>query len=587
MPTSLRTHLALVGLSLLVPVWLGGCLDSGYLIVDDDTVGDDDDDDTVGDDDDAIFPGGIIAATSGTEAIDAGLVVLDEGGSATDAALTVALSQIVLTVGSWNSFAGIFGGVFYDAETGDLTSLHGNYGTFAGETDPLTIPEIEPSGRTAMVGGFMAAVEEAHQAHGDLPWDRLFEPAIELAEEGFDVDEYLAYYIVYREDVLSRRAETWDVFTDEDGEPWEEGDIITQPALAATLRAVAAQGADYMYTGDWADHFVDIVAEEGGAVTADDLAGYSADWLDPLQADYADSQVVTMGDREHGSVQIVEALHMAAAVDLAGMGPWWESGEALYWLVRITQVNQLLTWIGEYYPEYVSYVTDALPGVALDEASRVDPAQAELLVGYVQDGSWQALIELFGYGGGDQSAHSDAIAVMDTRGNTVALTHSINTTMWGETGIFVDGVSIPDSASLQQMLLAQIPPGDPLPTPLNPCIALVDGEPVLAGSTVGNVHYAQVQRLAAVLGLGLTPAEAVQTPMLSGWAFDELVDPGDIDQAVIDEAEALGTTIAVTDDPSPPAWIGVALDPDGTLHGGAEPWLEPVGARAETTGVEQ
>lgn len=88
-----------------------------------------------------------------------------------------------------------------------------------------------------------------------------------------------------------------------------------------------------------------------------------------------------MGDREHGSVLLVEALHMAEAVDLAGMGPWWESGEALYWLVRIAQVNQLLTWIGEYYPEYTFYVTDALPGVALDDDSRVDPAHAELLVG--------------------------------------------------------------------------------------------------------------------------------------------------------------------------------------------------------------
>ncbi len=527
--------------------------------------------------------GGIIAATSGAAAIEAGRVVLDEGGTAMDAALTVAMSQIVLTVGSWNSYAGIMGMVVYDAETGELSSLHGNYGTFAGETDPMSIPESEPSGRTAMVGGFMAAAQAAHQAHGVLPWERLFEPAIGLAEDGFEVDVYLDYYIETRQDVLSRRDETWAVFTDADGQPWEQGDTITQPALAQTLRAVADQGAAYMYTGAWADHFVRAVSEEGGAVSAADLAGYSADWMQPLETQYAGYTVVTMGDRELGSVQIIEALNMAEAVGLAGMGPWWESGEALFWLVRITQINQLLTWVQDYLPEYQSYVTDALPGVVLEDSARVDPDQAGLLVSYVQDGTWDDLMDLFGYSRGS-SAHSDAIAVMDARGDAVALTHSINTTMWGGTGIFVDGVSIPDSASFQQQLLAQITPGDPLPTPLNPCIAVDGGVPVLAGSTVGNVHYAQVQRLAAVLGLGLSPAEAVQTPMLSGWAFEEIVATGAFPAEVVEQANALGAGITVTSDPSQPAWVGVALDGDA-YSGGAEPWLEPVGAGVVTTGM--
>jgi gamma-glutamyltranspeptidase / glutathione hydrolase len=528
--------------------------------------------------------GGIIAATSGTAAIEAGVVVLDEGGTAMDAAMTIAMSQIALTVGSWNSYAGIMGIVVYDAETGELSSLHGNYGTFAGETDAMSIPADEPSGRTALVPGFMAAAEAAHTEHGVLPWARIFEPAIALAEDGFEVDVYLDYYIDYRQDVLSRRDETWAVFTDADGEPWSEGDIITQPALALTLRAVAEQGSGYMYSGAWAEHFVQAVGEEGGAVTAADLSGYSADWSEPLSTEYAGHTVVTMGDRELGSVQIIEALNMAEAVGLAAMGPWWESGEALYWMVRITQVNQLLTWVQDYYPDYVDYVTDALPGVVLEDAARVDPDQAALLVSYVQDGTWLELMDLFGYSRGS-GTHSDAIAVIDARGNAVALTHSINTSMWGGTGIFVDGVSIPDSASFQQQLLAQITPGDPLPTPLNPCIALEDGVPVLAGSTVGNVHYAQVQRLAAVLGLGLGPDEAVQTPMLSGYAFSEIVATGAFPAEVVDEANALGAGITVTTDSSQPAWVGVALDDHGTYSGGAEPWLEVVGAAVASTGL--
>jgi len=337
-----------------------------------------------------------------------------------------------------------------------------------------------------------------------------------------------------------------------------------------------------MYTGEWADHFVQAVSEEGGAVTSDDLAGYSADWLAPLETDYAGYRLYGMGDRELGSVQIIEAMNMAQAAGLADMGLYSESGEALFWVVRITQVNQLLTWVYDYWPEYGPYVTDALPGVGLDDASRTDPAQAELLVTYVQDGTWEALMDLFGYSSA-ATAHSDAIAVMDQAGNAVALTHSINTTMWGSTGIFVDGISIPDSASFQQDLLLATGPGNPLPTPLNPSLATRDGHARLAGSTVGNVHYAQFLRLYPVLGQGLSPDEAVEQPLMGGYAFSELVETGSFDEKVLAEAAALGAPIGESSDISSPAWVGVAAAEDGALSGGLEDWLDYVGGRVDET----
>ena len=278
---------------------------------------------------------------------------------------------------------------------------------------------------------------------GSMSLDRLIDAALNRGSEGVRTLEDIARFIL-NDAALSESLKR----------------------LRHDLRAVAEEGAQYMYTGTWAAHFVEAVSEEGGAVSAEDLASYSADWLTPLECEYAGHRVVSMADRELGSVQIIEALNMAEAAGLAELGPWSESGEALFWVVRITQVNQLLTWIQDYYPEYADYVTDALPGVALDDESRVDPAQAEILAGYVLDGTWEELMALFGYGGGVTATHSDAIAVMDARGDAVALTHSINTSLWGQTGIFVDGVSIPDSASFQQLLLAQVTPGaTPAPPP--------------------------------------------------------------------------------------------------------------------------
>ncbi len=536
----------------------------------------------VGDSGSPLPTGGTIVATSSTEALAAGRDILDEGGNAVDAALAVAMMQIVRTGGSWNSFAGIMGMVVYDAESGEVTALHGDFGTFAAETDPSTIPADAPSGRTALVPGFMAAAETAHDRYGNLPLSRVMEPAITLADEGFEVDALLEYYIEWRQDVLDRRDDTRAIFTDADGQWLQEGDLFQQAALADTLRHVATDGAAWMYSGAWADHFVAAVSEEGGAAQAADLTSYSADWLEPLRTDYAGHEVFTLGERELGSVQIVEALNMADAAGLAELGAWTESGEALYWVTRITQANALLTWLYDYLPQYGSYLEDGLPGVQLDHAARVDPANAALLVGYIADGTWAELIDSLGLTAQAARSHSDAIVVVDAQGNAVALTHSINTTIWGGTGIFVDGVSIPDAASFQQDLLTQVTPGDPLPTPLNPLIALQDGQPVLAASTIGNVHYAQFQRSHAVLGLGRSPEEALAMPMVAGMPFDESVQPGSFDAAVLEEAAALGTPISVSNDDYSPAWAGLGRT-DTTWTGGVEAWLEQVGGGSVTT----
>jgi len=517
----------------------------------------------------------MVAATSGEEAIEAGLAVLHEGGHAVDAALTIANVQIVRSGGSWNSFAGILGMVVYDAETGEVTSLHGNYATFAGETDPLSIPAAA-SGRTAMVPGYMAAAEAAHDRYGQLPWARLFEPAITLAEQGWQVDALFASYLVWKAEVLGRRAETLAIFTDADGALLEEGDTLTQPALAETLRAVSTHGAAHMYTGDWADDFVAAVSEEGGAVTASDLSDYEADWLAPLRGTYAGADVYTLGTREFGGVQVLEGLHMAEAMELSALGPPTGSGEALHRITRITQVNQLFTWLHDYHPEYESHVTEAFPGVSLDHDDRIDPAQGALLAGYVDDGTFAAFADLLGLSP-TSGTHSDAVVVVDRHGNAVAMTHTINTTIWGDTGIFVGGVSIPDSASFQQQLLLQVPPGDKVPTPLNSLLATRDGALVLAGSTIGNVHYSQMQRTHAILGLGLSPEAAVALPMVEGAIFQETVAPGVFDAEVLAEAAALGTPITESSVSTYPAWVGVSVGQDGALTGATEDWLSQIG----------
>ncbi len=101
-----------------------------------------------------------------------------------------------------------------------------------------------------------------------------------------------------------------------------------------------------------------------------------------------------------------------------------------------------------------------------------------------------------------------------------AVLHTINTGLWGTTGIFVDGVSIPDSASFQQSLIARIKPGDRLPDTTNPVIVLKDGKPYLASSCIGSaLHQNTMSNLVNVLDFGMDLKKSIDTPNFMGPFF--------------------------------------------------------------------
>src|SRR5262245_53812954 len=183
---------------------------------------------------------GVVVGTTGPRAVRAGVEVLKKGGSAADAAMATALAQVVECGGAYVSFAGILGMVYYDADTKKTYALNAAYNTPLEEKDPLSIPKKgTPSGRTALVPGFMAGVQAAHERFGKLPRADVMAPATHMAEDGIPVSAMLARFIAVRTNALSRFAETKRVFTKDDGSFLHEGDAFKQPALAKTLGQVS------------------------------------------------------------------------------------------------------------------------------------------------------------------------------------------------------------------------------------------------------------------------------------------------------------------------------------------------------------
>lgn len=520
---------------------------------------------------------GVVATAYNGFANRIGLEALKQGGSSVDAAMATALAQVTLDAGSAISFAGIMTMIHFDAASGECVVMNACWNTVKGEDDPASIPGLDltsvegllsgtPSGRTALVPGFMKGVEAAHRRFGRLPFESLFGPSIELAEQGFEVYPELEIDLARREGDLKRLDETRSVFFKPDGTRYRSGDHFRQPALARTLREIAAKGSDYMYRGPWAEKLVSAVQAEGGKMTIEDLADYEVIWSEPISIQHAGFEVLTMGGPGLGGVNLVEALNLAEAAGLADMPHWSRDAEAFRRITLVTAPGVPLSYL---LPEAAAQM---LPGVGLSRQERMTKANAEKLWAALQAGSPIAGFQ-------KKHNHSDVVVAADSDGNLTAVCHSINCVFWGKTAIVVDGVSIADAAAHQQAVIAAAGPGARLPDPT--CVGLVkkDGEPVMAFSSMASgLHHKTVQCMINSLDFGMEPKAASDAPSLlfpqmgaGGFAAQIVrVCRGEFPQAVLDET---GLEIIQVDVEqlrlAQGIWVGVARDADGGLKANA------------------
>lgn len=233
---------------------------------------------------------------------------------------------------------------------------------------------------------------------------------------------------------------------------------------------------------------VDLVRVHGGHAALDDLANYQPIWAPTQQTEFYGHRVHTVGAPDWGGTALVLALNLLAEADLAD--PTTDP-EALYWLIQIARQT-------------------SRPSAPVERA--IDPDYARHVWARMREaGRFVAPNAI------DPGIHSDFVLAADECCNLAAACHSINTSLWGNTGLFVDGISIPDPACFQQPVLAGLGPGQHLPFPANPAIALHDGAPVLASSSIGvGLQVATLQGLHATLALGIPVTDVVTRPFFHG-----------------------------------------------------------------------
>ncbi|MGD0365558.1 MAG: gamma-glutamyltransferase [Bryobacteraceae bacterium] len=423
---------------------------------------------------------GLVTATLSPIAIHAGMEALKQGGSAADAAATIAVTQIATALGSYVSYAGILQLIYYDSHTRELYSLDAGWNSYLGETKPATIPPNEAApgaeGRKTLVPGFMAGIEAMHKRFGRLPFQSLFQPAIWYAENGVTVSPLLGNYFPTRRQYLSRTPEGRNFLHQAGGDHVPKaGDRFVQADLARTLRSVARHGTAYMYTGEWGRAFVAAVRREGGQASLEDLRRYRPTWDEPRSTTFLDRTVYAPAGANEGGRQIVEALNLIEEMRLDRAQPYFQDWTTFRDLTALLQFVEL----GPYTPAAVADF-ERRHGLQFSQEDRATKAYA------------RAMAPLFET---NPPRHSDAIVVADRYGNVAAMVHSINAVNWGTTGIVVGGIPIPDPAGFQQPLLAAIHPGDRLPNDMAPVIVVHDAKPVMAIASVGSSLLGETVRI--------------------------------------------------------------------------------------------
>jgi len=267
-------------------------------------------------------------------AANAGLEILNAGGSAVDAAIA---TQLVLGLVEPQS-SGLGGGAFmmyYDPKAPKyrrVIAYDGREMAPAASTKDMFREVIEQKkgyfdavlgGRAVGTPSVVAMMHMAHQNHGKLPWKTLFKPAIRLAENGFKISPRL-YFLVNRDRLLPRMKAARDYFFDPSGQAWPVGHLLKNPEYAKSLKLIAEKGPDGFYKGELALKIVAAVTQSEfnpGKLTMQDMADYQPKQREAICGPYRIWTICGMPPPSSGGGAVASILGILQSFDLKAMGP--------------------------------------------------------------------------------------------------------------------------------------------------------------------------------------------------------------------------------------------------------------------------
>ena len=465
---------------------------------------------------------GMVVSAS-TIASKVGIEILKEGGNAIDASVAVGFALAVTYPYAGNLGGGGFMVIHFSdgnsttIDYREIAPMLANKNMFLDSTGKFVSSLSEEGATSAGVPGSVAGLIFALEKYGTLPLEKVIQPAINLAKNGwllndYDASEFKNYLPVFRKYPSSLR-----IFSKK-GEPYEGGDLFIQPELAWTLEQIKTNGTEGFYKGKVAELLVKQVSELGGYITLEDLENYRCIERKPIIGTYRDHKVISMPPSSSGGIALVQLLNILENFDFDGTE--WGSGEYISALAESMKYvyADRTQHLGDsdFYPVPVKKLISKEYAKSLFEKvkSGVTPS-TEITSGIKSD-----------YSESEETTH---YSVIDKAGNTVSVTTTINSG-FGSKAV-VDGAGFllnnemddfsskpgePNQYGLLGSVANSIEPGKRMLSSMTPTIVLKNDKPYLIlGSPGGSTIITVVlQVILNCIEFGMNIKEAVNAPRI-------------------------------------------------------------------------
>jgi gamma-glutamyltranspeptidase / glutathione hydrolase len=505
----------------------------------------------------ALAQNGMVVAQE-ARAARVGVDILKRGGNAVDAAVAVGFALAVTYPEAGNIGGGGFMVIHLAKgdrntsidyrETAPAAASKTMFLDAAGNADPA---KSRDSGLSVGVPGTVAglALAEKEYGSGKFTLADLIKPAIDLAQNGFAIEGHVADSLPWAAKRLARWPSSTAIFF-KGGQPLHDGDTLTQPELANTLRAIADHGPEAFYRGRIAEQIAAAIDKAGGIMTAQDLASYKAVERPVVRGTYRGYDIISMPPPSSGGVCLIEMLNILEGYDLGKHG---RDAQSLHYLIEAMKraYADRAVFLGD--PDFVKMPLARLLSKQYAAAWRAGIGERSTPAAQIRPGK----------PADNEGRNTTHFSVIDRDGNAVSNTYTLNFA-YG-LGLVADGTGVLLNNELDDFTAkpgasnayglvgfdANLPAPHKRPlSSMTPTIVLKDGKPfIVTGSPGGSlIINAVLQVITNVIDFHMGIGDAVSAPRLHDqWEPDKtFVEPG-FAPAVLEALKARGHIIVPMD----------------------------------------